>query len=60
MTDELTKQIANIFFAVAKADKKLSFEEYVKISEIEEGIQTYIALLKGIQGKLVPYMEQKS
>jgi len=34
MTDELTKQIANIFFAVAKADKKLSFEEYVKISEV--------------------------
>ncbi|WP_299113940.1 hypothetical protein [uncultured Winogradskyella sp.] len=36
MTDELLEHIAHLFYAIAKADKKLSFEEYVTLTEVLE------------------------
>ncbi|MEO1033550.1 MAG: hypothetical protein AAFX55_19340 [Bacteroidota bacterium] len=42
MTSELLIHIGDLFYAIAKADKNLSFEEYIKLSDTLEKHWSFI------------------
>lgn len=53
MKDELLKHIAFIFYAVAKSDKTLSFEEYVKLSEVLKKSWSHIGNTELIKAQFI-------
>lgn len=58
LSDQSLLDIPSLKCGPGDSSRSHTPDEYVKVSEIEQGIHTYVGLLDGIQGKLATYMEQ--